>query len=157
MATKQVTVRINGMTCASCVARIEQTLRQHEGIIWANVNFAAGQVMLTYDPTAFSLAKLSKAVNELGYELQASGEAETPVIAPATAPHLRAAGLWRPVTVAALAALTVTGLYFSLSALSRGWQHAGEQLWTNGWLAAVVIASSAVLIAHLITRGRTAS
>ena len=42
MATKQnTTLDITGMTCASCVRRVERALGKVEGVETANVNFAS--------------------------------------------------------------------------------------------------------------------
>jgi cation transport ATPase len=41
MSTERLTVPIRGLTRACCVARVEQAMRQQEGVIWATINFAA--------------------------------------------------------------------------------------------------------------------
>jgi len=49
MATKEqaVTLDIGGMTCASCVRRVERALSKVEGVETANVNFAAETARVT--------------------------------------------------------------------------------------------------------------
>ena len=45
----QVRLDLDGMTCASCAARIEKKLNKVEGVD-ATVNFATEQATVTYDP-----------------------------------------------------------------------------------------------------------
>lgn len=60
-------VRILNLTCAGCVPKIEQVMRQQEGVIWAIVNFAAGEATIHYDPAAFSIIRFTRAVDRSGY------------------------------------------------------------------------------------------
>lgn len=66
---QNITLPVQGMTCASCVARVERTLKKFDGVEVANVNLATETVALTYDPTRTSLETLAKAVEESGYHL----------------------------------------------------------------------------------------
>jgi Cu+-exporting ATPase len=73
-ATKKSVFPVSGMTCASCVARIEQALSTVPGVISANVNLASEKATVEYiEGTEF--AELRRAVKEAGYEL--GSEAET--------------------------------------------------------------------------------
>jgi Cu+-exporting ATPase len=69
-ATSSASVRfpVEGMTCASCVNRIERYLNRVEGVEVANVNLATESASVRYNPTAVSLADLGKAVEAAGYE-----------------------------------------------------------------------------------------
>ena len=64
-----LTLPVEGMTCASCVARVEKTLKKVDGVEIANVNLATEAVALSYDPTKTSLDVLAKAVESAGYKL----------------------------------------------------------------------------------------
>jgi Cu+-exporting ATPase len=64
-----LTLPVEGMTCASCVARVEKTLKKVDGVEIANVNLATEAVALSYDPTKTSLDALAKAVEGAGYKL----------------------------------------------------------------------------------------
>jgi Cu+-exporting ATPase len=64
-----LTLPVEGMTCASCVARVEKTLIKVDGVEKANVNLAAETVALSYDPKKTSLDVLAKAVEGSGYKL----------------------------------------------------------------------------------------
>ncbi len=106
MATQRMTVNITGMTSAGGVARIEQALRQQDGVIWATINFAASQATLTCDPTTFRLAKLSDTVKELGYDLQATAGPDSPSALPGNWQSGRSA---KPRRSAAVNGLAVVG------------------------------------------------
>src|SRR5207248_3045844 len=45
------TLEISGMTCASCVRRVERALGKVEGVETANVNFASETSLVTADAT----------------------------------------------------------------------------------------------------------
>jgi len=73
-ATSKSIFPVVGMTCASCVARVEQALSSVPGVISANVNLASEKATVEYiEGTEF--AELRQAVAEAGYEL--GSEAET--------------------------------------------------------------------------------
>jgi len=59
---------VEGMTCASCVNRIERYLRKVEGVTEANVNLATESASVAFDPARVSLEDLGRAVEAAGYE-----------------------------------------------------------------------------------------
>ena len=67
-----VDIPITGMTCASCVARNERTLRKAPGVKSAKVNFATESARVTYDSTQVTLADLVDAVTHGGYGVTTS-------------------------------------------------------------------------------------
>ena len=68
-ATQTLTLPVEGMTCASCVARVEKTLKKVEGVEIANVNLATENVTVSFDPAKADLATMAAAVEEAGYKL----------------------------------------------------------------------------------------
>ncbi len=58
---------IAGMTCASCVRRVERALEQVDGVSDASVSFATERAKVTYDPSRTTKAELARAVEEAGY------------------------------------------------------------------------------------------
>ena len=68
-AIKSLTLPVEGMTCASCVARVEKALKKVEGIGEVNVNLATEKVTLSYDPSLADVSKFSKVVEDAGYKL----------------------------------------------------------------------------------------
>ena len=59
---------VEGMTCASCVNRIERYLRKVDGVIEANVNLATESASVRFDPARVDLDVLRSAVEAAGYE-----------------------------------------------------------------------------------------
>jgi heavy metal translocating P-type ATPase len=69
--TRPVDLIIEGMTCASCVARVERALKTVPGVTAANVNLATERATVT--GTA-DLASLIGAIADAGYEARAATE-----------------------------------------------------------------------------------
>jgi Cu+-exporting ATPase len=65
----KVTLPIHGMSCASCVKKVEGALNGLEGVVRASVNFATERATVEYIPGAVSMADFQKAVKEAGYEV----------------------------------------------------------------------------------------
>jgi len=75
--TEQASLSVNGMTCASCTARVERSLKRLDGVLDASVNLATERASVTYLPGLLTPADLSAAVTAAGYgvrEAAASGE-----------------------------------------------------------------------------------
>ncbi|SHH54157.1 Cu+-exporting ATPase [Sporobacter termitidis DSM 10068] len=66
MARKE-TVRISGMSCAACAARIEKGIGALPGIGAANVNFAMERATFEIDDQVASLLKVEETIKKLGY------------------------------------------------------------------------------------------
>jgi len=60
-------LEITGMTCASCVRRIEKSLNKVDGVASAQVNLATEVATVTYDPRTVDLGELIGAVTTAGY------------------------------------------------------------------------------------------
>src|SRR5688500_7789936 len=67
VAAGRITLPVEGMTCASCVAHVEEALRGVAGVSTANVNLATERATVEFDPKLVSLPALKKAVDESGY------------------------------------------------------------------------------------------
>src|SRR3990170_3342052 len=67
--TVQVTLPVEGMTCASCVARVERALKKTGGVAGATVNLATEKATVDFDPTQVSIADLRHAVEDIGYKV----------------------------------------------------------------------------------------
>src|SRR5215218_10372985 len=63
----RVTIPVTGMTCASCVRRVEQALEKKEGVAEAGVNFAAEKTSVIYDPAVTKPEELIRTITEAGY------------------------------------------------------------------------------------------
>ncbi len=60
---------VDGMTCASCVAHVEEALRQVPGILSASVNLATERAVVTYIPGVVEKGQLVQAVRAAGYDV----------------------------------------------------------------------------------------
>ena len=58
---------LDGMHCASCVARIERSLKKVRGVAEANVNLATNRASVVYDPAQASPEAMVAAVEKAGY------------------------------------------------------------------------------------------
>ncbi len=63
----ETSLNIGGMTCASCVRRVEKTLTRVDGVVAASVNLANETATVSYDPAFTSLETLTAAVAKSGY------------------------------------------------------------------------------------------
>ena len=63
---------IGGMTCASCVSRVEKALKKVAGVQVATVNLATESARIVYAPAAQMDAQLRRAVRNAGYEPRAA-------------------------------------------------------------------------------------
>lgn len=72
MSSKQdlptVEIPIRGMSCASCVARIEKGLSSLQGVAQAKVNLASERALVTYEPQRIHLEQIVGKIAQLGYE-----------------------------------------------------------------------------------------
>ncbi|MGY1699435.1 heavy metal translocating P-type ATPase [Geodermatophilus sp. SYSU D00766] len=79
------TLDIGGMTCASCVGRVEKALNRLDGVARAEVNLATEAATVRFDPARVGLAELTAAVTRAGYSATPRREAP-PEAAPAEVP-----------------------------------------------------------------------
>jgi Cu+-exporting ATPase len=70
VGTAQVTLNVNGMTCASCVMHVEGGLNELSGVTKAVVNLALNTAKVDYVPTLVTVADMKRAVEEVGYEAE---------------------------------------------------------------------------------------
>ena len=61
-------VGVQGMTCASCVARVERVLKKQPGVVSATVNLATEKASVEYDPQAVNPQRLKVVIVDAGYE-----------------------------------------------------------------------------------------
>src|SRR3954447_2918589 len=78
------TLEIGGMTCASCVRRVEKSLTKVDGVVAAEVNLATEVATVRFDPATVGLEELTAAVARSGYTATPRREAATQPSEPAT-------------------------------------------------------------------------
>jgi len=61
--------KIEGMTCAACAKNIERVCGKSEGVVSADVNFAAEKLNLTYNTAQISIVDIMHAVERAGFKL----------------------------------------------------------------------------------------
>ena len=134
-----LTLKLRGMSCASCAKSIEKAINNVPGVTNCNVNFGIEQATITYNPKKTNLDKIQAAVAEAGYSSSpqediTSGDDETE-----TAARLAELNqLQRKVMVGAVISTilvigslpAMTGLHISLI---PAWLH-------NSWLQLVLTA-----------------
>ena len=76
------TVKITGMTCAACAARVEKVVNKMDGIASASVNFATENLSVAYDKAKTSQQNIKAAVEKAGYgtlEISTKSEVTIPI------------------------------------------------------------------------------
>jgi Cu+-exporting ATPase len=66
---EKVVLPIQGMTCASCVNRVEKALSSLKGVVHVNINFATERASIEYLPGEATIKDFKKAVQEAGYQV----------------------------------------------------------------------------------------
>jgi len=65
---KEKKLKIKGMTCATCVRTIENSLKRLDGIQEVYVNLGTETANIKFDPEKISLDKVLKTIEDVGYE-----------------------------------------------------------------------------------------
>jgi len=153
--TVRIVLPVEGMTCASCSARVSRALSKVEGVSSANVNFATHRAAVSYDPALVDPDVLRAAVERVGYAV--------PDVPDDAAMHeRRRVRLTRQLVLASL--LTVPTLAISMvpALMFDGWQWVALVLTTpvvlvSGWEfhrnAAVNLVNRAVTMDTLVSIG----
>lgn len=71
-----LTLKLRGMSCASCARNIELAIRSVPGVSDCSVNFGAEQATIKYDPHKTNLDKIQGAVDAAGYSSYSLQEQE---------------------------------------------------------------------------------
>jgi len=74
--SREVTLKIVGMTCAACVAAVEKALKRVPGVEDAVVNLATEKAFVRYDPRRVSILDLREAVRGAGYDVSEEEEVD---------------------------------------------------------------------------------
>ena len=74
MSTIKTVIKVDGMSCAACSARIEKALKKDPGIKESYANFSNNTVSVTYDDEATDLEGISRLIEGAGYEVIREGE-----------------------------------------------------------------------------------
>jgi Cu+-exporting ATPase len=64
---QNVTLKITGMTCATCAQTIEKVLNRKEGVYRATVNLALETANVEYNPAQITIEAIKKVIRDVGY------------------------------------------------------------------------------------------
>lgn len=70
--SEKISAPVAGMTCASCVARVEKSINKIEGIKNVSVNLATEKATFEIDFNSASLPQVEKAIEDAGYKIDFS-------------------------------------------------------------------------------------
>ena len=68
-STTKTEIKISGMMCAHCVARVEKSLKDLDGVKEVKVDLKTEKATVKYDPKKLEPSKLEDAVKEAGYDV----------------------------------------------------------------------------------------
>ncbi|MCK6423986.1 MAG: heavy metal translocating P-type ATPase [Burkholderiaceae bacterium] len=121
---REVDLAVGGMTCASCVGRVERSLRRLPGVLDAEVNLATEQAHVRLVEGQLEVADLLGAIGRAGYEATLREADGTAAGTPATQRPRRLGEGARVVIAALLAAplaLPMVGDLFGAHWMLPGW------------------------------------
>ena len=65
----RISLAVEGMSCASCVARVEKVISRVPGVVSASVNLAAERAEIVFDPGEAAPLDLAAAIERAGYSV----------------------------------------------------------------------------------------
>jgi len=120
-------IPVAGMSCASCVGRVERALAKVPGVVQVAVNLATEQATVQ-TLGATGLEALHRAIEKAGYEVGATTGADADGAGDAGSPHPAATGwrlpAWWPVALAAVLTLPLTAPMLAMP-FGRHWMLPG--------------------------------
>ncbi len=78
MVDQIATLPVRGMTCANCALNIERSVKKLNGVKEVNVNFAAEQAAVSFDPKLLNIREVVEKIKGSGYTVTTT-KAEFPV------------------------------------------------------------------------------
>ncbi len=66
---EKISAPVEGMTCASCVARVEKAISKLDGVKNVSVNFASEKASFEFDPEKVDYKKVARVVEDAGYKI----------------------------------------------------------------------------------------
>jgi Cu+-exporting ATPase len=123
----EILLPVEGMTCASCVNRIERFLRRTPGVVAATVNLATEVASVTYQPQEVGRRELVGAIAAAGYDVRAerarpdSAAGLRQALAEDAADLTARAREQRLLLVQAIAAITAALVIMALMAWPQTW------------------------------------
>jgi copper chaperone CopZ len=129
-----VSFPIRGMSCQSCVGRIEEALSECPGVIKAVVDFPHREAGIRFDPAKVNLDVLKTVIEKAGYRVL-ENRAESIEEEEYGSSFL---SRLRPYLIGAAASLAVVGFYLGLLTLTSDWHNARSEFGEYGlWILAL--------------------
>jgi Cu+-exporting ATPase len=76
VTVSKITIPVKGMTCASCVQKVQKVLSSLNGVLSAGVNFATEKATVEYIPSQAGMRDFKKAVRDIGYDIVEADKGE---------------------------------------------------------------------------------
>ncbi len=114
--SEEVTLELEGMSCASCAARVERALSRQDGVAEARVNFAAARAEVVFDAAVVTPEQLETAVEDVGYRIAPAAQGAPDIAAAESADR----SAWLRRVMLALP-LGVALLVLSFTAMEEQW------------------------------------
>lgn len=76
MFMEKVMMKLDGMTCPSCLTKIEKAVESIDGTDEIKVLFNAGKLKFIMDPAKTNSDEIKNAIEEMGYEVKGIKEKE---------------------------------------------------------------------------------
>jgi len=64
------TLRVVGLDCPDCAAKLESAVRRLRGVAWASLNYATSVLIVEFEPAVIQLASIENKVRDLGYDVE---------------------------------------------------------------------------------------
>ncbi|MGE5351183.1 MAG: heavy metal translocating P-type ATPase [Acidobacteriota bacterium] len=115
---------VEGMTCASCVARVEKAIGKVEGVKNVAVNFATEKANFELDLSKADLSKIAEIVEDAGYKIKLPEKTETAQVEAETEEKEEDNAFYKALTKDLLFALILTVPVFLISmTMEFSWFH----------------------------------
>ena len=118
--TLEMVLPVSGMTCASCVNRIERFLDRAEGVAQSSVNLATERATVHYDPARIDRSGIVAAIESAGYGVPVEAAATSAAAGTADDPLERARAAERRALLRDAVAATAIGLAMMVAMLWPG-------------------------------------
>jgi Cu+-exporting ATPase len=73
-AERKAELNLYGMTCAACSSRIEKTLKEMPGVLFASVNLATEKAQVEFDEGVVTVHDMVRAIEDVGYSAEEAFE-----------------------------------------------------------------------------------
>ncbi len=143
----RVDLIVEGMTCASCVGRVERTIAKQANVLSANVNLASGRASVEISANSPSIDPIIAALDAAGYPARQAVDRKAESRQRAEAQAIEIKTLKRAFLIAAALTLSIFVLEMGahLFPVIGNWVHASIGH-TNSWLLQFVLATAVIVV-----------